>query len=218
MPVTLARCMDAVAICTCSLPTAGLPRHLPLTLSLLPRTASPTTGRRRRPRPRQPPPGAPAPRPAAEVQRFARSANGGGGRGGYPQDLPGSAGGREPEPGGGEPIGRGRCAFPGEPDPAGVCSGVWREHPAQKAPQSLGCFLWLGARCGNASWLASPRWGFFIFTLLKKSVTKANKTPKLLRDITPVHLLLNLDADRTSLQCRKSNTTIKGNICLQLRC
>lgn len=38
-PVTLARSVDAVAICTCSLPTAGLPRHLPLTLSQLPRTA-----------------------------------------------------------------------------------------------------------------------------------------------------------------------------------
>lgn len=55
MPLTLARGMDAGAICTCSLPTAGLPRHPPLTLSLLPRIASSATGRRRL-GPRQPPP------------------------------------------------------------------------------------------------------------------------------------------------------------------
>lgn len=30
---------------------------------------------------------------------------------------------------------------------------------------------------GKASWLVSPRYGFFKFTLLKKSVTKTNKKP-----------------------------------------
>lgn len=49
-----------------------------------------------------------------------------------------------------------------------------------------------------------------------------NKTPQnppaQLRDVTPVRLLLYLGADRASLQCSKPNTTLKGNICLQLQC
>lgn len=134
MAVTLARSMDAVAICTCSLPTAGLPRHLPLTLSLLPRTASPTAGRRRRPGPRHPvpvpPPGAPVPRPPAEVRPLCSV----GGRG-----LEGDRPGGSPPGVAGGSTGGGMC-LPGEPEPGGVCSGARREHPAQKAPQKAGVF------------------------------------------------------------------------------
>lgn len=143
MPVTLARSMDAVAICTCSLPTAGLPRHLPLTLSLLPRTASPATGRRQRPGPRQPPPGAPAPRPPAEVQPVCLVRGRGGPAGWFPPRPAGiRRGGESLNPARGNPRGGGVPSPENRTLPVwvGVCSGVWREHPAQKAPREPGVF------------------------------------------------------------------------------
>lgn len=95
MLVTLARSMDAVAICTCSLPTAGLPRHLPLTLSLLPRTTSPTTGGGGGGGGPAPASLAPGRRPRAlprRCSRFARSAAEVVGGGGVPpKGLPGPA-------------------------------------------------------------------------------------------------------------------------------
>lgn len=184
MPVTLARSMDAVSICTCSLPTASLPRHLPLTLSALPGSGGPGP-----PAGLQPPPS-------------ARRA------------LPGPSRGTEPEGGAGAP---GRDPTPGEPDPAGaVCAQVRSGTPCPKrSPNawSVGNTVW-----HSAPWLVSLQYQFFLFTRPKKPVTKTNKhTPHPLRDVTHMCLLLDLDAGRTSLQCRKSNTTIKGSICLQLQ-
>lgn len=147
MLVTLARSMDAVAICTCSLPTAGLPRHLPLTLSLLPRTTSPTTGGRRRPGPRQPRPGAPAPRPPAEVQPV-RSVGSRGGGGGVPQRPAGTSegGGQSLNPAAGEPV-EGDVPPPESgalPVRVGVRSGARRRQLLQKLLASPGCLLWAG--------------------------------------------------------------------------
>lgn len=211
MPLTLARGMDAGAICTCSLPTAGLPRHPPLTLSLLPRIASPATGGGGS-APASPLREAPAPRPPAAVQPLCPARSRTDRPRGSPRGLPGPAARRDPKPGGGMP------PLPRESHPGGLCSGVWQEHQLKKLPQSRQCLPWLGTRCGNASWLVLPRYRFCILTLLKKSVAKTNKNPKQLRGTTPMCLLLNLDADRTSLQCRKSNTASKGNIFLQLHC
>lgn len=171
----------------------------------------PSDGRRRL-GPRQPPPrgagSAPSRGGAAALPARSRTDR----PRGSPRGLPGPAARRDPKPGGGMP------PLPRESHPGGLCSGVWQEHQLKKLPQSRQCLPWLGTRCGNASWLVLPRYRFCILTLLKKSVAKTNKNPKQLRGTTPMCLLLNLDADRTSLQCRKSNTASKGNIFLQLHC
>lgn len=184
MPVTLARSMDAVSICTCSLPTASLPRHLPLTLSALPGSAG----------------------PASPCRPAAASLG--------PESPPGALPGHGAEGGAGAP---GRDPTPGEADPAGaVCAQVRSGTPCPKrSPNawSVGNTVW-----HSAPWLVSLQYQFFLFTRPKKPITKTNKhTPHPLRDVTHMCLLLDLDAGRTSLQCRKSNTTIKGSICLQLQ-
>lgn len=169
MPVTLARSMDAVAICTCSLPTAGLPRHLPLTLSLLPRTASPTTGRQR-PGPPQPPP--------AEGRPVCSVGSRGGEKsdrpGGSPRGLPGPVRGREPKhSGGGGPFPVNRTL----PVCAQVSGGntLFKKRPKARSVCS-----------GKASWPVSPRYGFFKFTLPKKSVTKTNKKTRAVKGCNPL--------------------------------
>lgn len=161
MLVTLARSMDAVAICTCSLPTAGLPRHLPLTLSLLPRTTSPTTGGGGGGGGPAPASLAPGRRPRAlprRCSRFSRSAAEVGG-GGPPQRPAGTSegGGQSLNPAAGEPV-EGDVPPPESgalPVRVGVRSGAWREQPAPKAPGKPGVFA-LGWAHGAATLLG---WG-----------------------------------------------------------
>lgn len=189
--------MDAVAVCTCSLPTTGLPRHLPLTLSVLPRTAPPATGRRRQlPGPSRPSSRAPARTLPGTCGRFARCAVGGSRPDGSPETRRDQCGRqREPRLGGGSPQETSatpeKLIVPVRRCSAGTPCSESSAKPVVIAPVGH-------TACVTALPVLYP---------LKKSVTKPNTNinPEQLRDITSVCLLLNLDADRISLQCRNHN-------------
>lgn len=145
--------------------------------------------RRRRPGPRQPRPGAPAPRPPAEVQPVFSVRSRGGGGGSPPKACRDQRGrGTEPKPGGGGARGGGR-ASPGERGPAGAGGCALRcvagAACSKSSWQARGVCSGLGARCGNAAWLGSPRSGGFVFTPLKKSATKTNKRTRAAKGCNP---------------------------------
>lgn len=146
-------------------------------------------GGRRRPGPRQPRPGAPAPRPPAEVQPVFSVRSRGGGGGSPPKACRDQRGrGTEPKPGGGGARGGGR-ASPGERGPAGAGGCALRcvagAACSKSSWQARGVCSGLGARCGNAAWLGSPRSGGFVFTPLKKSATKTNKRTRAAKGCNP---------------------------------
>lgn len=165
------------------------------------------------PRPAAPGPASSSVRPPAGLQPLPSAR----GRGPARRALPGPSRGTEPERGG-RALGEGP-ACPGEPNAAGAGRCVLRWASGTPCPKSSPNAWSVGsgrehgvAQCALAGEPAVPV--LHIYSSKEtRNKTRQTHTPHQLRDVTLMCLLLDLDADRTSLQCRKSNPAIKGSIC-----